>query len=386
MKKKIIIIALLSIIIISALTFSIIWYLNSNTKKIFGYDIELAFPNLTFINPVGIYSPNDGSNRLFILEQGGRIFSFNNNYTVQQKNLFLDISDLIITGGERGLLGLAFHPNFSQNGYFYLDYTDTNGDTVVSRFQVNSGNKNFANKSSEYILLNVEQPYSNHNGGQIAFGPDGYLYIALGDGGSAGDPLGNGQNRNTLLGSILRIDVDSATPYAIPSDNPFFGNLNGYREEIYAFGLRNPWRFSFDPITGNLWAGDVGQSAWEEIDIIESGNNYGWSAMEGNHPYSPGINVTKVEPPIYEYGHNIGHSITGGFVYRGFKLPELYGKYIYGDYEYGQVWALKYDGLNPSNNSILVDTTLEITSFGLDANYEIFFCAFNGKIYTIKKI
>ncbi|MFW9770961.1 MAG: PQQ-dependent sugar dehydrogenase [Candidatus Thorarchaeota archaeon] len=376
-----------SIILISSISGIIIgWFINFNIIRTYGYNFRNAFPNLSFSFPVGLYEPGDESNRLFVLELGGKIYSFNNDVNETQKTLFLDISDYVSIGGERGLLGLAFHPNFSINGFFYLDYTNTTGDTVISRFKVDDTDNSIANKSSEKIILRINQPYSNHNGGQLAFGPDGYLYIAVGDGGSAGDPQGNSQNRGTLHGSILRIDVDNGDPYSIPNDNPFYGNVNGYKEEIFAFGLRNPWRFSFDFNTNLLWAADVGQDAWEEIDIIESGKNYGWNAFEGNHPYNSGTNVTKVEPPIFEYAHGVGHSITGGFVYRGSQLPDLLGKYIYADFEFGQIWALDYDGIHPNKNNILVDTNSAITSFGLDTNNELYFCASNGQIYELIRI
>ncbi|MFX1498961.1 MAG: PQQ-dependent sugar dehydrogenase [Promethearchaeota archaeon] len=385
MKKKFKGIIIGSVILISSVSgIFIAWYIYFNTTRTFGYDIRTAFPELSFSFPVGIYDTNDDSNRLFVLELGGKIYTFNNNYYDTQKNLFLDISDHVSSGGERGLLGLAFHPNFSENGFFFLDYTNLAGNTIISRFKVNNSDNTIANKSSEKILLEVNQPYSNHNGGQIVFGPDGYLYIALGDGGSAGDPLGNGQNRETLLGSILRIDIDNGDPYTIPTDNPFYNNSDGYKEEIFAFGLRNPWRFSFD--LGILWAADVGQDAWEEIDIIESGKNYGWNAFEGNHVYNFGTNVTKVDFPIFEYNHGVGHSITGGFVYRGSQFPNLIGKYIYADFEFGQIWALEYDGIHHTNNTILVDTNLGITSFGIDDNNELYFCASDGQIYEILKI
>ncbi len=355
----------------------------------FQYQVELAFPNLVFDHPVGIYHAGDESNRLFVLEQPGVIKVFNNSQNVTSAKIFLDIRDQVVYGGEQGLLGLAFHPNFTDNGYFYVDYTaDDDGRTIVARYTINQTDPDQANKTSEQNILEVPQPYSNHNGGQLAFGPDGYLYIALGDGGSGGDPQGNGQNLSTLLGSILRIDVDTATPpsnYSIPPDNPFVGNTEGYKEEIYAYGLRNPWRFSFDNVTGLLWAGDVGQSKWEEIDIIKNGTNYGWNIMEGNHCYLPssGCNTTGLEPPIWEYGHDVGHSVTGGFVYRGPALPELNGSYIYGDFAYGQIWALEYDGLNPTNNTLLVDTGLLIASFGVDENSELYIVDYRGGIYQL---
>ncbi|MFX1518353.1 MAG: PQQ-dependent sugar dehydrogenase [Promethearchaeota archaeon] len=358
-------------------------------SRLVDFTVEEAFPNLSFNHPVGIYNAGDGSNRLFVLEQSGVIYVFENSQDVTSSTVFLDIRNRVNDDGfEEGLLGLAFHPDYENNGYFYVDYTATNPQrTVIARYQVDAANPDNANKNSELIILEVEQPYSNHNGGQISFGPDGYFYIALGDGGSGGDPAGNGQNRKTLLGSILRIDVENPSngrKYGIPNDNPFVGNTEGYREEIYVYGLRNPWRFSFDPETGWLWAGDVGQNKWEEIDIIEKGQNYGWNIMEGKHCYSPstGCDTIGLEPPIWEYGHDTGHSITGGFVYRGTKIPQLIGSYIYGDYEYGQIWALRYDGTSNPINDLLFDTDYEISSFGVDENYELYICDHNGRIYT----
>jgi glucose/arabinose dehydrogenase len=251
-----------------------------------------AFPNLNFEQPVDIQSPKDGTNRLFVLSQPGIIFVFENDPGTKQKEIFLDIRGKVLFGGEQGLLGLAFHPDYKQNGYFFLDYTANNPRrTVISRFKVSQDDPNKADPESELILLEVEQPYSNHNGGQISFGPDGYLYISLGDGGSGGDPLNAGQDLTMLLGSLLRIDVDKISGgrnYAIPDDNPFKDNSEGFKEEIYAYGLRNVWRFSFDN-QNRLWAADVGQNKWEEINIIEKGKNYGWRIMEGKHCFeSPG--------------------------------------------------------------------------------------------------
>jgi glucose/arabinose dehydrogenase len=356
------------------------------------YGVEVAFPNLSFSNPVGLYSAGDGTDRLFVVEQEGVIRVFENNRNVSSSDVFLDIRDIVLFGGEQGLLGLAFHPNFAQNGYFYVDHVaDNPRRTIIARYSVSSSNINQANRSSEFVLLEVDQPFENHKGGQIAFGPDGYLYIALGDGGSGGDPLGNGQNRKTLLGKILRIDVDSSSQelnYGIPADNPFVGNTEGLREEIYAYGLRNPWRFSFDSATGQLWVADVGQDRMEEIDIVEKGKNYGWNVMEGSLCYSPseGCNQTGLELPVWEYGHDLGNAVTGGFVYRGSALPELVGSYIYGDYGSGRIWALQYDGVNEPTNKELVDSGLSISSFGLDHQNELYICDYNGKIYKLIKV
>jgi glucose/arabinose dehydrogenase len=353
------------------------------------YGVETAFPSLTFSNPVGIYPANDGTNRLFVVQQNGLICVFNNSRTVTSSTVFLDIRDRVLFGGEEGLLGLAFHPTLAQNKYFYVDYVaDSPPRTVIARYSVSTGNPDEADKNSEVILLEVSQPFSNHKGGQIAFGPDGFLYIALGDGGSAGDPYGNAQNLTTLLGKILRIDVDSTSlgrQYGIPADNPFAGNSNGYREEIYAYGLRNPWRFSFDLQTGWLWAGDVGQDRREEVDIIQKGKNYGWNITEGTLCYSPpsGCNATGLELPIWEYGHDVGNAVTGGFVYRGSLLKELVGAYIYGDFGSGRIWALWYSGTNVASNTELIDTGLSIASFGIDNSNSLYFCAFDGKIYRL---
>ncbi len=350
------------------------------------YNFQVAFPNLTFSNPLYLDHAGDGSNRIFVVEQAGRIKVFPNNSSVTTTKTFLDITDRVTSGGETGLLGLAFHPNFESNGYFYVNYTAPSPlRTVVSRFQVTS-NPDSANKNSELILLTFNQPYSNHNGGCITFGPDGYLYIATGDGGSGGDPQNNAQNITNLLGKILRIDVDNPQAplnYGIPPTNPFADSTNtSIRKEIYAYGLRNPWRMSFDPNTGWLWAADVGQNQWEEIDIITNGGNYGWRCYEGNHPYNTsGCNGTYIFP-VWEYSHSEGISITGGYVYRGQNVPELFGKYIYGDYGSRKVWALTYDGVNPPTNTQITTAAGSIPSFGVDQNNELYLVSFNGKIYN----
>lgn len=350
--------------------------------------IEEAFPNLTFEQPVDIQSPDDGTNRLFVLSQPGVIYVFDNDPGVKEKKIFLDIRNKVLFGGEQGLLGLAFHPDYKQNGYFFLDYTTDNPRrTVISRFKVSQDDPDKADPETELILIEVEQPYSNHNGGQISFGPDGYLYISLGDGGSGGDPLNAGQDLTMLLGSLLRIDVDKTSNgrnYAIPPDNPFLGNTSSYKEEIYAYGLRNVWRFSFDN-QNRLWAADVGQNAWEEINIIEKGKNYGWRIMEGKHCFNPetGCDTTGLILPIWEYGHNEdeGYSITGGFVYNGKSAPGLAGKYIYADYVVGKIWSLEYrDG--KVINKLLAQSNYLISTFGIDRNNELYFADHNkGKMY-----
>lgn len=357
-------------------------------EKVFHLAFEEAFPALTFEQPVDIQSPKDGTNRLFVLSQPGIIYVFDNDLGTKQKEIFLDIRGKVLFGGEQGLLGLAFHPNYNQNGYFYLDYTANNPRrTVISRFNVSQDDHNKADPESELILLEVEQPYSNHNGGQISFGPDGYLYISLGDGGSGGDPLNAGQDLTMLLGSLLRIDVDNTSNgrnYAIPDDNPFKRNTEGFKEEIYAYGLRNVWRFSFDNLN-RLWAADVGQNKWEEINIIEKGKNYGWRIMEGKHCFDPPVNcdTTGLVLPIWEYGHDDagGYSITGGFVYNGRSAPGLKGKYIYADYVVGKIWIL--ENINGTiNNSLLAKTNYLISTFGVDENDELYFADHNsGRLY-----
>ena len=256
---------------------------------------------------------------------------------------------------------------------------------MIVRFQVSNANPDSADRSSSKILMEIAQPFSNHNGGQLAFGPDGYLYIALGDGGSGGDPQGNAQNKSSLLGKLLRIDVDQtqgSINYEIPLNNPFKNNTQGFKEEIYAYGLRNPWRFSFDSPTGRLWCADVGQNAWEEIDLIVKGGNYGWRCYEGNHNYDlSGCTDTNYIFPVWEYSHSDGVSITGGYVYRGPNLPDLYGKYIYGDFGTRKIWALTYDGINPPTNKLLLTSSVSIASFGVDINNELYVVGYNGIIY-----
>ena len=325
------------------------------------------------IRPVDLQ--DDGSRRLFIIEKSGRIRLLENGQLLP--TLFLDIGDRVNDdSNEMGLLGLAFHPNSSQNGYFYVNYTGRGGDTFISRFQA-SGNS--ADPNSESILLKVDQPFPNHNGGVLVFGPDGYLYAGLGDGGAQGDPFGNAQNVDVLLGKILRIDVDSAQPYAIPPDNPF-GN------EILHYGLRNPWRISFDRLTGDLYIADVGQGEWEEIDFVSAGSrgglNFGWDYYEGNHDYDPQGVAGEYVFPVAEYSHAEGGcSVTGGYVYRG-SMSEWNGIYLYGDYCTGYVWGLmNVDG--GWQKQLLFEANVRITSFGQDKAGEIYMLSDTGEVYKL---
>jgi glucose/arabinose dehydrogenase len=354
------------------------------------FTIQDAFPGLKFKRPLDFQNAGDGSGRVFIVEQGGQIYVIETTPGVKDE-LFLDISNRIDnSGNEMGLLGLAFHPSFKENGLFFVNYTNSTS-TVISKFKTDPSNPNRADPLSEEIILTFTQPYSNHNGGQLAFGPnDGYLYIGVGDGGSGGDPHGNGQNCSTLLGKILRIDINKKDPglnYGIPPDNPFVNNSQGKREEIYAYGLRNPWRFSFDPQSGRLWAADVGQDRVEEIDLIDKGKNYGWNIMEGSLCYNPssGCNTSGLELPVYEYQHPLGDAITGGYVYRQ-KLPVLYGAYIYADYGTGLIWGLWYQESNKPQNFTLANTKLNISSFGIDEDNELYLTSFDGKIYNLKPV
>lgn len=327
--------------------------------------------------PVDLQHAGDGSGRLFIIEKVGRIRIWQAGKLIEFP--FLNISERVgSSGNEQGLLGLAFHPNYAENGLFFVNYTNNNGDTVIARYRV-TADPNIADPSSEVVLLRVDQPFGNHNGGVLAFGPDGYLYAGLGDGGSAGDPQGNAQSLNTLLGKILRLDVDSAEPYAIPADNPF-GN------EIWAYGLRNPWRMSFDSTTGDLYIGDVGQGQWEEIDFVSAGMpggiNFGWDYLEGTHPFEGNPPAgAQFAPPVAEYSHGNGCSVTGGYVYRG-AMPEWNGVYLYGDYCSGIVWGLiRSDG--GWQEQVLFDALGNITSFGQDESGEVYIIIDSGQILRL---
>jgi glucose/arabinose dehydrogenase len=339
-------------------------------------------------SPVAITHAGDGSGRLFITLQEGRVMIFNGTLLPTP---FLDISSLVSCCGERGLLSVAFHPNYATNGFFFVNYTNTLGNTVVARYQV-SADPNVAASGSARFILGARQPFANHNGGQLQFGPDGYLYIGLGDGGAGGDPGNRAQNLGLLLGKILRINVDGALPYTIPPDNPFVGNPNA-RPEIWAYGLRNPWRFSFDRHTGHLFIGDVGQGAFEEVDFqlgnSLGGENYGWRLMEGKHCFNPARNCRNpsLKLPILEYSHTEGCAITGGYRYRGVQFPQLVGTYLFADFCNGQIWGATHAPGTGWTRTLQATTTARISTFGEDEAGEIYFAhrggAATGAIFRI---
>lgn len=352
-----------------------------------------VFEKIRFDQPIFLTGVPGTKDRIAVVEQSGKIKIFDNSPHVSRATVFLDLSEKIVTGYEEGLLGLAFDPHFVKNGYFYVYYsTRSPRRSVISRFSVKK-HFNSADPSTEKVILEVKQPYSNHNAGMLAFGPDDYLYIALGDGGAGGDPRNHGQNRTTLLGSILRIDPHGGSPYRIPTDNPFVGlgieeagrvgAGSPIRTEIWAYGLRNPWRFSFDRVEGTLWAGDVGQNEIEEIDIIESGKNYGWRIFEGTERYdSRRVNPRlKFVEPVVEYTHEQGYSVIGGYVYRGKANEALQGFYFYGDFA-GKIWALAFDGHEPISNTAVLFFP-QISSFGEDQKGEIYVVSLRGKIARI---
>jgi len=327
--------------------------------------------------PLGLTHAGDGSERVFVVEQSGAIRIIDDGALLEEP--FLDVASAIVAGGEQGLLGLAFHPDYKRNGLFFINYTDINGDTVVAEVQT-SDDLNRADEGSVRPLLHIEQPFANHNGGQLAFGPDGYLYIATGDGGSAGDPEGNGQNTEALLGKLLRVDVDSGDPYGIPDDNPFV--RGGGAPEVWAFGLRNPWRFSFDSETDDLWIADVGQGNFEEINRSQSdrdGLNYGWNVMEGSQCFEgSGCDESDKVLPISGYAHDLGCSVTGGYVYRGDDSPALTGGYIFGDYCSGTIWGVDARATNFTEPAELLQSELSISSFGVDEEGELYLTDLNG--------
>jgi glucose/arabinose dehydrogenase len=335
--------------------------------------------------PTDITSPGDGSGRVFVLEQVGRIRILQNGELLPSP--YLDISSMVGSdASERGLLGIAFHPNYAENGFFFVNYTDRDGNTHIVRFSVSADNPNLADPASRLELIRVQQPYGNHNGGSLAFGPDGYLYAGLGDGGSGGDPHDSGQSPNTLLGKILRFDIDGGQPYAIPADNPFAAG--GGEAEIWAYGLRNPWKIAFDRANGDLYIADVGQNQWEEINFSPagspSGQNYGWRLMEASHDYSGTLyDASALILPVAEYSHAEGCSVTGGQVYRGQALPDWQAVYLYGDYCSGNIWGLLQTE-SGFVNSLLFKTNFSISTFGLDDGGEIYLGEYGGNIYRLE--
>lgn len=356
-----------------------------------------VFPSLSFANPVlAAQAPSDDT-RWFVVEQAGRVLVFDNTASVADTSVFIDIVARVEDGGERGLLGLAFDPGFAANGRVFLNYTRDNGgqlQTVLATYTSTDGGVTL-DPTSESILLTVDQPFDNHNGGHLAFGADGMLYMALGDGGGSGDPGNNAQDTRTLLGKILRIDVSSGTDYAIPADNRWAGNArcttgSGAAEcpEIHAYGFRNPWRFSFDASTGELWAGDVGQNDFEEVDRVDAGGNYGWRFREGAHCFEPPsgcptqANGDPLIDPDAEYGRDLGASVTGGYVYRGADVSALVGRYVFGDFVSGRIFT-HTPGSGDRAPDELLDSSLSISSFAQGEDGEIYVVDYDGGLYRI---
>ncbi len=367
-------------LLLLTLLFAIIGSINAQT-----FTTELFKSG--FNNPINLQ--NAGDERLFVVEQAGRIKILNPDASVNSQ-LFLDLTSIVSSGGERGLLGLAFHPDYANNGYFYVDYSNSAGNNQISRFSVSTTNPNVADPNSEFPLLTINQPFSNHNGGCIAFGPDGYLYISSGDGGSGGDPGNRAQNNTLLLGKLLRIDIDNTSGnlnYSIPTDNPFADDTSNLRKEIWAFGLRNAWKFSFDFTANNIWIGDVGQGSWEEINrqpIASAGLNYGWRCYEGNQAF----NTTGCPPPadlifpIGEYPQVGGNcsSVTGGYVYRGSIYSDIAGLYFFADYCRGFIGTITADGTLVNHGNF---NNGNWSSFGEDINKELYIVNAGGSIYKI---
>jgi len=357
-----------------------------------GVSISLAEVASGFSKPVLVTHANDGSGRVFVVEQTGTIRIVKDGTVLATP--FLSLATSISTGGEQGLLGLAFHPSFKTNGKFYVNLTLGNGNTAINEYRVTT-NPDHADWRTGRRILTIAQPYANHNGGHLAFGPDGFLYIATGDGGSAGDPGNRAQSLSTLLGKLLRIDVNGTSGtrnYRIPASNPFVGRTG--LDEIWSYGLRNPWRFSFDRATGHLWIGDVGQGAWEEIDRGTSvtparGINFGWRVLEGRHCFNPrtGCSTSGKRAPLVEYAHAVtgedNCSVTGGYVYRGAQVP-LQGAYLFGDYCSGRIWAIDHAATSPAVPTLMLDTTYNISSFGEDEAGEMYVADLGGgRIYRI---
>lgn len=354
-----------------------------------GIDLELVADD--FASPVYVTAAPGYPGRLFVVEQGGLVRVIRDGEVLPEP--FLDLTSRVSTGGERGLLGMAFHPRYPVNGWVFVNYTDVDGNTRIVRYTVPGDTPDVADPESRTEVLFVEQPFSNHNGGMLAFGPnDEMLYIGLGDGGDAGDPEDNGQDPGTLLGSMLRIDVNTAGEgYFVPASNPFFDAPDA-RDEVWAYGLRNPWRFSFDPATGDLYMGDVGQNEWEEISVqpgaSPGGENYGWSVMEGTHCFDPpkGCNTTGLVRPVHEYGHDEGCSVTGGYVYRGAAIPELRGRYLFADYCSGWIRSFLLAGgeaTDVQDHSDELGVEGNVVSFGRDEAGELYVVLHGGAVHRI---
>ena len=354
-----------------------------------------GFANLSFNQPLALKQAPGDASRWFVAEKGGRIHVFANSEATTSPSLFLDLSSVVNASGEGGLLGFAFHPDFPTTPEVFVSYTRSDAVSplvsVVSRFFSTDIGLTL-NPASEEVILTVAQPATNHNGGELEFGPDGWLYIGFGDGGGSGDPDGNAQNTSNLMGAIVRLDVEGGSPYAIPAGNPFEANAvcsggsgSSACPEIYAWGLRNPWRFSFDRVAGTLWAGDVGQNDWEEVDRITVNSNYGWNVREGAHCFSPPTGCAETfEDPITEYDHGLGQSVTGGFVYRGTAISELAGRYVFGDFVTGRLFGIPADSAPGVVPDELADTTLSIVSFGQDVDGELYLLDFG--VGTIHKL
>jgi len=355
-------------------------------------DVQQAFTNLNFAQPVSMVQPPGDSTRWFVVEQNGIVRVFANDQNTNSSSVFVDIVSLVTSGGEAGLLGIAFHPNFPATPEVFLSYTGPGSPLIsyVSRFRSLDGGLTL--DPTPEIILTVIQDFGNHNGGDLAFGRDGYLYASFGDGGSGGDPNDRAQNTANLLGSILRVDVDGNTPYEIPPDNPFAGQnlcVQGSSSgtpcpEIFAYGLRNPWRISFDSATGSLWVGDVGQGSFEEVDVVELGGNYGWRCREGAHDFNTsGVCPTGLVDPITEYGRGLGQSITGGYVYRGATVADLVGWYVFGDFAQGRIFAVPENSQPTVVATELLDTGLSISSFAEGVDGELYAVNYSGTIFQI---
>ena len=405
---------------------SLIFTASASAQPLPKIELRPVFPNLKIDRPMWMSEAPDGSGRMFIVYQDGKIMIVKRESDGGDAKEFLNIEDRHPHfDNEDGLMSIAFHPGFKTNGLFYVYYNQKNPAdqhtqpqnypfrSVISEFKVSAADPDQADMSSERILFEVPQPFSNHKGGELAFGPDGYLYLGLGDGGAGDDPFGSGQNTATLLAKMLRIDVNTRTTlgkgirarqlqYGIPSDNPFVSepDMNGLgaRKEIFAYGLRNPWRYSFDRATGDLWVGDVGQDLWEEVDLVTTGGNYGWSVREGAHHFKPGPPGAQYVEPVMEYphkpnllpqslfpDHSIGLCVIGGYVYRGTKYPTLEGVYIYGDYNLGTIWGFRYDrdAHKVTAQELLLDQKKNITSFAEDLEGEIYVLTQDGQIYLV---